>query len=899
MWVLNLRPDGTVHEQAKWDPGRLGPSSALVDGDRFASAIASFDLSSSGGDPMLAIGAPGDDAGISGGGAVWLARLSVSGEIATAWKISAHDPPLSDIVPGSAFGSSVASMGDLDGDGLTELAVGAPVDEAVWIVFLDAMDGVNRAMKITVGSSGFGSAVTSVDDLDGDGRRELVVGAPQDGSDFILGGALWLLFLNSDGSVLRHTKLNSKEGGFSVGLLPRDHFGSSVAAIGDLDLDGISELAVGATGDDQLGPDRGSVWLLSLSVIESSPESVIESSRDSVIVRSQEKIFDGERRAPSTSYSFGSSITALPDLNGDGIADLAVGATGADDGAMNAGATWLLALDGAVSPRLLHASATSRTSLTLEFSERLLAASAEIESAYDVSALPGVDSSVPVVAAGLQPDGHTVHLILADSLKESSYRVVASGIMDESGTPLAPDGNSAELTVPPVSFQISIAAMEYRGFGLSLLPYDTDPSWIFRTLGERDSDRGWRASHWSPKDGVYVQVGTPLWPLNEIVPGLGYWVISRAQEVLQVGGFPLPEEPYEISLLGGSGDPEPPAWNQIANPFPFPVLVGDLKVTDGSRTVALTAPENDLSSRYLLDGSTGEYVELGAAQCLRTHTAYWIEKIAEGPLQLVVPASPVDENACASFEGQLSLPPRAEWVAMLTATQGARRSQPLLLGAGRDLEQAHQLRARAAPPPPGDPVPVLYVEETSRGRLNGRYTKVFRDAARPVDWHVCLETPVVPGQVRLEISAIGLDNVPMSWQDPLTGSKLPIASESVWTLAAARSPRCYVLQIGSPRDAQAETSSRQRLRPPSPNPFVESTGFFFDAQAPAEIRADVYDLAGRHVRTLARRTTSAGESVLVWDGKDVRGRPVASGIYLVRQRIDDEAERTFRVAKLR
>ena len=44
----------------------------------------------------------------------------------------------------------------------------------------------------------------------------------------------------------------------------------------------------------------------------------------------------------------------------------------------------------------------------------------------------------------------------------------------------------------------------------------------------------------------------------------------------------------------------------------------------------------------------------------------------------------------------------------------------------------------------------------------------------------------------------------------------------------------------------------------------------------------VYDVAGRHVRTLAQGTLAAGTQVREWDGRDTRGRPVTAGIYLVR-----------------
>ncbi len=84
----------------------------------------------------------------------------------------------------------------------------------------------------------FGSSVTSLGDLDGDGVDDLAVGAPSDQNVAVNGGAVWVLFLNADGTVRAHQKISDTEGGFTGTLIDRDLFGISVASLGDLDGDG-------------------------------------------------------------------------------------------------------------------------------------------------------------------------------------------------------------------------------------------------------------------------------------------------------------------------------------------------------------------------------------------------------------------------------------------------------------------------------------------------------------------------------------------------------------------------------------------------------------------------------------------------------------------------------------
>jgi hypothetical protein len=84
----------------------------------------------------------------------------------------------------------------------------------------------------------FGSSVTSIGDLDGDGVVDLAVGAIGDNDGGRDTGAVWVLCMNTNGTVKTHQKISNTEGGFTGVLSNRDQFGSSVTSIGDLDGEG-------------------------------------------------------------------------------------------------------------------------------------------------------------------------------------------------------------------------------------------------------------------------------------------------------------------------------------------------------------------------------------------------------------------------------------------------------------------------------------------------------------------------------------------------------------------------------------------------------------------------------------------------------------------------------------
>jgi hypothetical protein len=90
---------------------------------------------------------------------------------------------------------------------------------------------------------------------------------------------VWILFLNSDGTVKGHQKISATEGGFTGSLDVNDQFGWSGAFIGDPNGDGRADMAVGALWDDDGGIDCGAVWILFLNGADLSPVPPVGPSR--------------------------------------------------------------------------------------------------------------------------------------------------------------------------------------------------------------------------------------------------------------------------------------------------------------------------------------------------------------------------------------------------------------------------------------------------------------------------------------------------------------------------------------------------------------------------------------------------------------------------------------------
>ncbi|MCZ6445304.1 MAG: integrin alpha, partial [Planctomycetota bacterium] len=93
------------------------------------------------------------------------------------------------------------------------------------------------------GGDQLGTSVALLKDLDGDGVGDMAVGALTDDDGGTNRGAVWILFLNSDGTVKSHQKISDTQGGFTGTLDDCDRFGISLAGLGDHDGDGVGDLA--------------------------------------------------------------------------------------------------------------------------------------------------------------------------------------------------------------------------------------------------------------------------------------------------------------------------------------------------------------------------------------------------------------------------------------------------------------------------------------------------------------------------------------------------------------------------------------------------------------------------------------------------------------------------------
>ncbi|HWO51631.1 MAG TPA: FG-GAP-like repeat-containing protein, partial [Ornithinibacter sp.] len=217
-------------------------------------------------------------------------------------------------VPGARFGHAVAAAGDVNGDGLFDFIVGAPGygQDAGRAYVFDIIKSGFSPLDAGQAFAQFGNSVAMAGDVNGDGFSDVIVGANHYENGQISEGRAFVYHGSASGPGPSASWTAESNQAFA-------EFGYAVASAGDVNGDGYSDVIVGAYAYDNGQDDEGrvSVYHGSANGLSSSPAWRAESNQ--------------------ASSGFGYSVATAGDVNRDGYSDVIVGAYLYDNGQTNEG----------------------------------------------------------------------------------------------------------------------------------------------------------------------------------------------------------------------------------------------------------------------------------------------------------------------------------------------------------------------------------------------------------------------------------------------------------------------------------------------------------------------------------------------------------------------------------
>lgn len=829
----------------------------------------------------LIVGAPNADLGQNDEGSAYIfyggsAGLAIqAGWIGKGGQLSA------------AFGSSVCTAGDVNADGYSDVVVGAPtfdhgqINEGRVFVFHGSMLGPGLVPDWTGEgnqvSALYGTCVSTAGDVDGDGYSDVLVGAPQSDNG-----------QSDEGQALLYKGGPTGLSGSSVWTAESQqsgaYLGQCVAAAGDINGDGFSDVVIGVPYYDGGESNEG------LSVLYCGSAAGLSAVPD----------WSMETNQPAAEY--GNCVASAGDVNGDGYSDLIVGSSLYDNGETDEGGAFIYYGMGRsgleIRPRQFRPDlVTPVAPLGRTYSHSQACASifvrpfcgpGRVQVQFEVKPLgtPFDGSGLSTTPWTFTGTGQEIKQVFSGLNAGTSYKwrarikyAMAQDAVQFASRWIYPAGNSG---LGEADFRVTNIANEpeQHAYDLSLVQHSTPAqhritaSWTPGSGTNRLVVAGETPISAWPHDGTSYVADTTFGQGSEIGPGQFVLYTGSGNSFIMDGATNRHTYYFTVFEFNGSaGDENYLIAGGTSNS-------GSLTIVNHAPTIVQVLPdtivEEDFGSVFYRDLRT-----VFQDDTLLTFSAM--------PLAIgVVPAIVNDSlslTAYPDFAGTVPI--------RVTASDGELSSSDTFSvtvlgendppGASQFVAPANHSRFLTNRT---SSAPVEFVWNMSidpDGQiLNYR---VLCDTSSSFAWawtaYEGPDTACTMENRQLDTLAAGFGTVPGDSVE-LVWRVLSIAGTDTipsMTLLQVRIVREIVVGFDDPG---VPSPARFALHPNFPNPFNASTTIRYDLARAAQVTIRIYNLLGQEVRTLIHRAETAGYKTAVWDGTDDAGRSVASGVYLYR-----------------
>lgn len=416
---------------------------------------------------------------------------------------------------------------------------------------------------------------------------------------------------------------------------------------------------------------------------------------------------------------------------------------------------------------------------------------------------------------------------------------------------------SVNLTAHSVA---SLPAGSYRLRGVPVQAANTSPTAVFDELGAYNI-KNWR---YGTFDGSsYREPGSGA---ANATPGQGFWIIAKNATNIATNGTSTDlSGPIQLTLR--------PGFNQIANPFSFPVDFADVQ-----------RPGEVEANLIGFDGSG--YVT-GVAT-LQPGDGYWIKNNAAGNVQISIP--PLGAGVAPAPSARMDFAAGADWCVRVDAYAGRFADRGNLFGTRSGASDGRDVFDLSEPPVAPEGWAGVALATSRDGALLADWRPTATDGAT---WEVSFASDQSGEPFRIEL--VTERELPEGWSllafEGAREVDLGDARRITGVVGSTTAPRTFTVAAGNAVYLErARVEARERvttfaLSAPFPNPT--SNGATIDLALPVPVGdafVSVYDVQGRLVKTLLRGAVGQGVQRVAWDGRSDAGARASAGVYFVKAR---------------
>ncbi|MFQ5752765.1 MAG: T9SS type A sorting domain-containing protein, partial [bacterium] len=427
-----------------------------------------------------------------------------------------------------------------------------------------------------------------------------------------------------------------------------------------------------------------------------------------------------------------------------------------------------------------------------------------------------------------------------------------------------PENNPAilQVQVDQFDYQSTLQEQTYKMIAVPLALNNTDiDSVLLDDYGEYEVlPRQWRIFRW--QNDAYAE---HLDINAQFTPGTAFWLITRNGDGFDVenGQSVSSAQPFVITI--------PPGWNQIANPFAFPVHWDSISVS------------GNVQPPVFYDGTEYQF----DITILQPWEGYFVFNLERGPVTLSVQpieALETTEPSVYKIKNQR----HQEFLLQLTATIPGTKliDSQNFLGFREKATEGRDALDFLEPPAIGNYVRLTVMEENRQ--FAGNF-KPLNDQGQ--EWELEITSTLPHPQVQVTLLESG--HLPEGFRryilDKDFHSLIPVSDNQFTVQLSKEFPVRHLKLLLGTEDFAAQNPEAIPLIPIQfaleqnyPNPFNPETSIRYQISKPAQVNLEIYNVLGQKVRTLVKEEKNAGFYSVKWDGLDVAGRSVSSGVYIYR-----------------